>query len=143
MPRGQGRSGGGAGVSVQIDGLSDFLRDLKRFEPEVSKQFRGRLRKIVDEVAKDAQRRAPKKSGKLAKGIRPSVTNTGARLLSKADHARIWEFGGRHPVFDRENFVYQPPQPHIFPAVEANREKVNTEALAALDDAIRQIGFTE
>ncbi|MGH3834192.1 MAG: HK97 gp10 family phage protein [Pseudonocardiaceae bacterium] len=127
---------------MQIDGLSEFLRDLKRFEPAVSKQFRTRLRKAVEVVAKDAQRRAPKKSGKLAKGIGPSVTNTGARLLSKAPHARIQEFGGRHPVFgNRENWVFQPARPHIFPAVDAGREEVNTEALAALDDAIKGIGF--
>lgn len=144
MPRGQGRSGGGTGVSVQIDGLSDFLRDLKKFQPAVSKQFRIRLRKAVKIVADDAKRRAPRKSGKLVKGIAPSVTNTGARLLSKAKHARIHEFGGRHPVFgNRKNWVFQPARPHIFPAVEAGREAVSTEALAALDDAIAEIGFQE
>lgn len=142
MPRGQGRAGGGTGVSVEIDGLSEFLRDLKKFEPAVSKAFRTRLRKAVKVVADDAKRRAPRKSGKLVKGIAPSVTNTGARLLSKAPHARIHEFGGRHPVFgNRNNWVFQPARPHIFPAVEAGREAVNKEALAALDDAIKEIGF--
>ena len=144
MPRGQGRAGGGNGVSVEIEGLAEFLRDLKKFEPTVSKSFRARLRKVVAVVAQDAQRRAPKKSGKLRKGIKPSVTNKGATLVSKARHGRIVEFGARHPVFgDREKWVYQPPQPHIFPAVQAGRELVNTEALAALDDAIKEIGFKQ
>ncbi len=150
MPRGSGRAGagsrrggGGSGVSVNIEGLDQFLRDLKRFEPELSKDFRRRLRAIVEEVAKDARSRAPKKSGKLTKGIRPSVTNTGARLLSKAEHARIHEFGGRHPVFGHDRWVYQTATPHIFPAVNAARETVGTEALAALDEAIAQIGFNQ
>lgn len=141
MPRGQGRAGGGEGVSVEIEGLTEFLRDLKKFEPAVSKQFRTRVRKAVEVIAKDAQRRAPHRSGKLRKGIRPSVTNKGAKLVSKARHARIHEFGGRHPVFGRKTFVFQPARPHIFPAVEAGREEIGKESLAALDDAIRQIGF--
>lgn len=141
MPRGQGRSGGGTGASVQIDGLSEFLRDLKKLEPEVSKGFRTRLRKAVKVVADDARRRAPKKSGKLAKGIVPSVTNTGVVLRSKAPHARMHEFGGRHRVFGRDVWVFQPAQPHVFPAVKDGRAEVDKEALAALDDAIKEIGF--
>jgi phage gpG-like protein len=118
------------------------MRDLKKFEPSVSKQFRFRIRKVVKTVADDAKGRAPRLSGKLAKGISPSVTNTGARLVSKAPHARIHEFGGRHPVFGHtDRWVYQPARPHIFPAVRAGREEVNREALAALDDAIEEIGF--
>jgi len=135
MPAGARRS------AVEIEGLADFLRDLKRFEPSVGKSFRVRLRKAVDVVAKDARRQAPKRSGALGKGIRPSATNTGARLISKAQHARIHEFGGRHPVFGTETWVFQPARPHIFPAVDAGRAAVTTEALAALDDAITQIGF--
>jgi HK97 gp10 family phage protein len=142
MPRGAGRAGGGTGASIEIEGLAQFMRDLKKFEPEVSKQFRFRVRKVVKTVADDARSRAPKDSGKLSKGIVPSVTNTGARLISKAPHARIHEFGGRHPVFGHmDRWVFQPARPHIFPAVAAGREEVNKEALAALDDAIEEIGF--
>ena len=139
MPQGFGGSSS-SGVKIEIEGLQEFLRDLKKFEPAVSKEFRGRLKTVVAEVAKDAQRRAPKKSGKLAKGIRPSVTNKGANLLSKAPHAKILEFGGRHPVFGhRDRWVFQPARPHIFPAVRAGTEKVHAEALAALDDALKEI----
>lgn len=141
MPSGQ-RDSGSSGIAVEIEGLAEFMRDLRKFEPAVSKQFRARIKKVVDVVAKDAQRRAPRKTGKLARGIKPSVTNKGARLISKADHARIFEFGGRHPVYgNKNNWVFQPAKPHIFPAVEANKALVHKEALAGLDDAIREIGF--
>lgn len=142
MPSGAGRDSGGSGVKLEIDGLAEFLRDLRKFEPEVSKEFRKRLKVVVAEVASDARRRAPKGRGTLAKGIKPSVTNKGAVLRSVAPHARIFEFGGRHPVFgNRNNWVFQPAKPHIFPAVAAGTPKVHAEALAALDDAVRQIGF--
>ena len=142
MPRGAGRSGGGSGVAVEIEGLTEFLRDLKKFEPVVSKEFRTRVRKAVAVIAADARRRAPKRSGKLAKGIKPSITNKGVALVSRAPHARIFEFGGRHPIFgNRERWVFQPARPHVFPAVNAGREEINKEALAALDDAASQIGF--
>jgi|SRR3954471_20639169 hypothetical protein len=141
MPKGAGRVGG-AGVEVDIQGLNEFLRDLRKFEPEVSKGFRRRIKGVVEKVAVDARRRAPKKTGKLSKGIRPSVTNKGASLLSKAPHAKIFEFGGRHPVFgNRNNWVFQPAKPHIFPAVRANEQFLKSEMLAALDDAISEIGF--
>ena len=141
MPRGANRASGG-GVKVEIEGINEFLRDLKKFEPEVSKGFRKHIRGVVEKVAVDARRRAPKKSGKLAKGIRPSVTNKGASLLSKAPHAKIFEFGGRHPVFGhRDRWVYQPAKPHIFPAVRENEQFVKSEMLAALDEAISEIGF--
>jgi HK97 gp10 family phage protein len=140
VPKGA-RSGAG-GLSVDIKGLDVFLRDLKKFEPEVSKDFRKRLRSIIDKVAKDAQRRAPKKTGKLSRGIKPSVTNKGAKVVSKAPHAKLFEFGGRHPVYgNKNNWVFQPAKPYLFPAARENQELVNTEALAALDHAIGQIGF--
>lgn len=141
MPQGANRASGG-GIKVEIEGINEFLRDLKKFEPEVSKGFRRRIKTVVEKVAKDARSRAPKRSGKLAKMIRPSVTNKGATLQSKAPHAKIMEFGGRHPVYgNRNNWVFQPARPHIFPAVRENEQFVKSEMLAALDDAISEIGF--
>lgn len=148
MPGSRYRPGRGVGTGplnagIRIDGFAELLRDLKRYEPEVNKSFRKRLKNAVDKVAKDAARRAPRKSGGLAKKIRPSVTGKGVAVISKAEHARITEFGGRHPVFgNRENWVFQPARPHVFPAVEAGRKEVETEALAALDEAARTIGFS-
>lgn len=141
MPRGSARGAGG-GIKVEIDGLREIMRDLKRLDPAVNKALRGRLRNAVKKVIDDAQRRAPKKSGKLARMIKPSVTNKGAALASKAPHARIHEFGGRHMVFGhKDRWVFQPAQPHIFPAARAGREEVRQESLAALDDAMREVGF--
>jgi len=142
MPAGADRASGGSGVSLEIQGLGQFLKELKQLDPALAKSWRTRVRKVVDDVAKDARRRAPKKRGTLQKGIRPSVTQKGASLLSKAPHARIFEFGGRHPVYgNRNNWVNQPAKPHIFPAVNAGRPNVEKEALAAFDDAASEIGF--
>lgn len=141
MPRGSARGDGG-GVKVEIDGLRELMRDLKRLDPAVSKALRVRLRNAVKQITADAQRRAPRKSGKLARQIKPSVTNKGAALVSRAAHGRIHEFGGRHPVHGhRDRWVFQPARPHIFPAVRAGREEVKQESLAALDDAMREVGF--
>jgi phage gpG-like protein len=141
VPRGAARGTGG-GVKVEIDGLRDFMRDLKKLDPALNKTFRTRLRNAVKEITADAARRAPRKSGKLARGIKPSVTNKGAALASRAPHARIHEFGGRHPVFGhKDRWVFQPAQPHIFPAVRAGQEEIRKESLAALDDAMREVGF--
>lgn len=141
MPKGDARDIGG-GVAVRIDGLTDLLKNLKKLEPEVSKELRGRLREIVKVVAADARKRAPHKSGALAKKIVPSVTNKGAAVQSKAPHARISEFGGRHPVFGHDRWVFHPARPHVFPAVEAHRDDVQTQGSEALSDAIRKAGLS-
>lgn len=139
MPSGAGRGDGG-GVKVEIAGLREFMRDLKKLDPVVNKRFRARLRNAVKEITADAARRAPRQSGKLARLIKPSVTNKGAALASKAPHARIHEFGGRHPVFGhRDRWVFQKAQPHVFPAVRAGQEEIRRESLAALDDAMREV----
>lgn len=128
--------------SLTVEGLVTFQRDLKKFEPAVAKALRARLKKAVDDVAQDARRRAPRRSGRLVKGIKASVTNKGAALVSKSPHARISEFGGRHPVYgNRDVWVAHPARPHIYPAVRAGRATVNREALAALDTAIKESGF--
>jgi HK97 gp10 family phage protein len=142
MPKGAARDGG-SGLTVRVDGLTELLRDLKKLEPEVSKELRDRLKEIVNVVASDARQKAPYKTGKLAKKIVPSVTNKGAAVLSKAEHARIMEFGGRHPVFgNRNTWVFQPARPHVFPAVEAHRADVDRQGQEALDNALRKIGFS-
>jgi HK97 gp10 family phage protein len=140
MPKGQARDIGG-GITVRIDGLTELLKDLKKLEPAVNKELRGKLREIVKVVAADARKRAPHKSGALAKKIVPSVTNKGASVLSKAPHARISEFGGRHPVFGHNNWVFHPARPHVFPAVRAHQDDVRKQGAEALSDAVKKAGL--
>lgn len=137
MPRGsQGRG------PIRVEGLVELQRDLKKFAPAVQKKCRARMRKAVNVIVGNARRRAPKRTGRLVKGIKAQVTNKGAALVSKAPHARISEYGGRHPVHgDRETWVFHPARPHVGPAVDAGRDQVTTESIGAVNDAKREAGL--
>lgn len=127
---------------IQIEGLRDFQRDLKRFEPVVAKSLMSELRTIVRAVAGEAALHAPRRTGKLARGIKASVTQRDVSVVSTVPYAWIIERGGRHPVFGHsDRWVFQPARPHVFPAVERRKSDVEKAALDALDNAIRQVGF--
>lgn len=135
-----GRESGG---KITVEGLKDFTRDLRKFSPELGKQLRRELRAAVKLVTDEARRLAPKKTGKLSKGIRPRVSSGGdAALESKDPAARIVEWGGRHPLFgNTDKWVFQPAQPHIFPAIKAKRDDFEKAALDAIEHAAREAGF--
>lgn len=127
---------------IRVTGLKDILRDLRKLDPALYKELRVRLKKAVKVIADDAKKKAPHRTGGLAKGIVPSVTQKGAKLVSKAPHGRVIEFGARHPVFgNRNNWVFQPAGAHVFPAVKAGQGDIAREAVAALEDSIREAGL--
>ena len=128
--------------AIRIDGLREFQRQLKRLDPELHKALRRRWRGTVKIVSDTARRNAPRLTGELARGIRPKVTQQELGVTTTAPHGAILELGGRHPLFgDRSNWVFQPAQPHLFPAAEAHGDDVARDAALAVEDAARTIGF--
>jgi HK97 gp10 family phage protein len=131
------------GISADIPELKSFLKDLRKIEPETAKAVRRNLRRLAKKVSDDARRRAAKRTRRLERSISPSVTSRGASIVVKAPHARMNEFGGRHPVFGNEDvWVNQKPMPFLFPAVAAGKEQFFKEADAALIEAARRARFS-
>lgn len=135
--------GRGEHGKLEIEGLKDFMRDLRKFSPELAKQLRRKIRAAAKLVSDEARKLAPRKSGALRKGIRPRTWSDGSSAVeSKDPAARIIEWGGRHPLFgNMDSWVFQEAQPHIFPAVKAMRGDFEKEALDALEHAAREAGF--
>jgi phage gpG-like protein len=132
----------GLGGDVQIDGFRELQRDLKRYAPAVMKSFRAELRGVLKTVAADAKRRAPRRSGNLARKIGTSVTAKAARIQSRARYGHIIENGGRHPVYgNRGNWVDQPARPYLRPAARAHRTDVERAGLDAIEKARREVGL--
>lgn len=131
------------GIAADIPELKRVMQDLKRLAPEAAKATRNRFRAAAKAIAMDARRRAKKRTGKLSKSITPRVSSNGSSsIVASAPHARINEFGGRHPVFGHyDTWVAQPAAPFMFPAVEAGKEEFFKQANEALNDAAREIGF--
>lgn len=130
------------GISADIPELRRFMRNLRKIEPEVAKATNRRFRAAAGKVANDAAGRAPKRSGRLARSIKPSVsTRTGAAVRSPLPYAAIHEYGGRHRVHGKNVWVHQPARPYMNPAAIAGRGEFYREANEAVLDAARKAGF--
>lgn len=140
-----------AQAHIVIEGLPEFLRALKRYVPEVHKEFRARARAIAASIANDAKGRAAW-SRRIPGAISPTVTSRviGVRVSKKkAPHGGLYERGSkgrpttvRHPLFGNRNFWFdEPTRPFLAPAVEAQRDESIAAMFAALEDAKRGAGL--
>lgn len=122
--------------------LQKFMRDLRKMAPEVAKQTRKRFKSAATPILNDARSRQPKYTGELRRKTKIRNARGRVEIRSSARHARISEFGGRHPAWgNREVWVRQDPAPAIFPAVDAGRDKFVQEAAKAVDQGAREAGF--
>lgn len=132
-------------VSVDVTSRKDLeklMRDLRKISPELVKEVKAKFRSAAKPVLADAIRRQPKRSGELRRKTKLRMARGKVEIRSSARHARISEFGGRHPVFgNREVWVRQEPAPSIFPAVEAGRADFVRQADNALFVACKKAGF--
>jgi hypothetical protein len=128
---------------VRIEGYREFLAGLRRLgETEARKEMVAEFRSVARVVAADAQRRAPRRSGRLASNIKARGGQSPAVVLSAAavPYGKVHEFGGRHPVYGKA-WVYQPARPFIGPAVDAAHGLVLDAAEAALNKALTRTGW--
>jgi HK97 gp10 family phage protein len=118
-----------------------LLRDLKKFDPELAKEVRKRFKAAANPILNAARRRQPKDTGELRRRTKVRFARGRTEIRSSAPHARISEFGGRHPLWGRDQWVAHPAQPAIFPAVDAGRKDFIREAEIAVTAAARKAGF--
>lgn len=138
----RGSSSGPFGVDpTSSKELAKFTRDLRKFAPEVAKETRKRFKSAASPVLSDIHKRQPKNSGELRHKTKISVARGSTAIRSSARHARISEFGGRHPLWGRDQWVTQPAAPAIFPAVDAGRSKFIEAAKKAVDQGAKEAGF--
>jgi phage gpG-like protein len=79
---------------IQVKGLRELQRDLRKLQPAAGKELRGELRKGAGTVATAARPKAPVATGKLAASYRAGATNRGAFVRSRLPYAAIHEYGG-------------------------------------------------
>ena len=81
-------------AEVRVDGLREFRRDLKRLEPQADKELRLSIRDAARKIAAEAALAAPRRSGALAKSIRPYVSGARASIGSTLPYAGVIHYGG-------------------------------------------------
>lgn len=125
-----------------IGDMRALLREIKKLEPSVRVRLQRKLRASVNKTAEKVRSRQPKQSGNLRRTTRAGARAGQAEIRAKAEYARVIERGGRHLVFGRaDSWVYQEPQPAIFPTVVEDQQQYINDANRAFDEAAKEIKF--
>lgn len=87
-------------TAVNVRGLTELQRALRRAEGTTGKELRKGLREIAKGIQKDARGNITHKTGRhgkvrLSGSIRTSVTTKGASVFSNAPHALVQDVGGQ------------------------------------------------
>lgn len=84
--------------AIKIEGLNEFVRNLKRLDGDLPKAVRRAFNSAADVVVADARPRIPQRSGRAASSVRARSTQTAARVVgggAKAPWYPWLDFGGR------------------------------------------------
>jgi len=122
--------------------MAKLMADLRKVAPDVAKETRKKFKAAAQPVLENARSRQPSRTGELRRKTKIRITRGSVQIRSSAAHARISEFGGRHPLWgDREHWVDQKAAPAIWPAVQDGRKKFLEQANAAVYLALKKAGF--
>lgn len=133
-------------AGIQIEGLKEFRRDLKRIDEELAKELRADLLVIAREIAKETAARVPVKSGKAAGSVRAGVSGNNAYVQGGKANVPYYgwlDFGGRNAISGRPRSVGPwkgsgaGPQSgrFIYPTIVRNRREIEMQAQQAFDKA--------
>lgn len=136
-------------AGVQVPGLADFRRDLNNIDPALTKQLRSDLVDIGRVVAADAASKVPSRSGRAGESIKAGASGNNAYVQGGKKTVPYYgwlDFGSRKPVRGNPRSVGpwtksgRGPKKgrFIYPAIEANRDKIQTKAGAAVDRAANE-----
>jgi hypothetical protein len=129
---------------INVEGLSEFQRALKRLDAEAPKALRLALNGVADFVIGEARTDIPRRTGRAAASLKAKSTRTAVRISvggRKAAYYPFLDFGGR---VGRNKSVVRPyiaGGRYLFPALTANRDKAIGLLRQALHDVAADAGL--
>lgn len=126
-------------VAVNVDGLKEFRRDLKRLDKEADKELRKSIRDAALKVAVEAAALAPRRSGALAKSIRPYVSGARASIGSNLPYAGVVHWGGT--ISPRGVEIRFPRTEFISKTVDLNTSRLVDDIGDGVERAARRVGW--
>ena len=105
-------------TAIRIEGLSEFVRGVKRMDRESGKMVRLAFNQASQVVVDEAAPRVPRRSGRAAASLKARSTQTLARVAggsSKAPYYPWLDFGGKvgrndsvsRPFFKEGRYIYK------------------------------------
>lgn len=134
-------------AEVQIEGLKALRAGLKKIDPQLQKDLRNDLLPVANKVADTARGRVPSKSGRAASSIRGGVSGNNAYVQGGRKTVPYFgwlDFGSRNPVSGNPRSVGPwaksgagPARGRfMYPAIDENRDHIETQAAEAIDRII-------
>jgi hypothetical protein len=131
---------------VRIEGIKELRRALNKIDKELTKEFRGELKKIGDDVANDARSSVPSRTGRARGSIRSGMSGNNGYVAGgkKAVPYYGWlDFGSREPRSgnprSRGPWAKSGEGPKggrfIYPAINRNRAEIHRRAVRAMEEA--------
>lgn len=118
-----------AETRVKISGLREVQASLKRYASGASDLHEANNR-IASKVTQTAVATAPKRSGELARSIRPRVLKQQVEIVASTPYAGVIEWGNPYRNLQA--------QPYLVPAVARNMDYIIQQYEANLDALKRQ-----
>ena len=129
--------------AIKIDGLSTFVKNLKKLDSDLPKALRVAFNAAADVVVQDARVGIPTKSGKAKASVKAKSTQTASRVVGGGNRAPYYpwlDFGGR---VGRRHSVKRPFITHgryIYNAYFDNQAKYAELLEKALLEAVQSAG---
>jgi hypothetical protein len=138
-----------ADARVEVHGLKDFRRELKRIGPAWPKELRAANFEAAEVVARKARRNAPQgphegggRVQPLVSSIRALANQTRGQVAvggARAPHGPVTEFGGRIPRRGSTGAMTTVrAQPFLYAAIASERDEVVEVYGEAIDRVMRR-----
>lgn len=138
------------GAEVRVDGIKRIRAGLRKIDPELVKELRGRFLGISQTVASTARGKIPARSGRAAASIRGGVSGNNAYVQGGKKTVPYFgwlDFGSRTPQSGRPRSVgpwaasgVGPARGrYIYPAIDQHRDDIEREAVKAMNDVTDKV----
>lgn len=127
--------------AIRIDGLNEFVRNLKKLDTDFPKVLRVAFNSAGEEIVAEARSKVPTKSGRARASVKMKSTQTAARIVGgskKAPYYPWLDFGGITPRGGKRPFLKDGR--YIYAAYFRQRDGIAAKLELALIDAARAAG---
>lgn len=122
-------------TTVQISGLADFQRALRRMDKDLPKGLRVALNGCADTLIKRTVPLIPRRTGAAARSLKPRSTRTAVRVAVGGKSAPYYpwlDFGGRTGRNRSVVRRFYPEGRYLYPTLAKNRDEFTQTLQAAL-----------
>lgn len=129
--------------AIKIDGLNEFVRNLRKLDADLPKTLRVAFNTAADIVVAYARPKVPRRSGRAAGSIKARSTRTAVRVSAGGRRAPYYpwlDFGGR---VGRKKSVKRPfigDGRYLYAGLHAERDRIAAATVDALLEAAKAAG---